>query len=146
MNHAMGIGVALAISVACNVRADDAKKFDAAKLVGKWKYESGVKAGEKSPADRLAGEVEITKDTFTLNSPDAKFVIAYKIDDKGTPVKIDLDIKEGPVKDVKAEGIITLDGDVLKVCYVPMGSGDRPTKFESTAENKAHYFVLKRVR
>ena len=45
----------------------------------------------------------------------------------------------------KAKGIIVLDGDTLKLCYNPMG-GDRPTAFESTADNKNHLIVLKRAK
>jgi uncharacterized protein (TIGR03067 family) len=138
----------LALSVAA---AEEGKetKLDPAKLVGEWKYVSGVRGGDKVEKDRLVGKVVITKDTFTIpGGPDAKFVIAYKIDNKTSPAKIDFDIKSGPVAEGKSIGIIAFDGDKLKVCYVPVMDKDakRPAKFESTKDNQAFYFVLERVK
>ena len=52
-------------------------------------------------------------------------------------------------RDTKAEGIVSLNGDELKVCYVetsPKDAAKRPAKFESTKENKAFYFVFKRAK
>src|SRR5262249_46471428 len=130
--------------------AEDTKetKFDPAKMVGEWKYVSGVRAGEKIEKDHLVGKVVISKDTFTIPAgPDQKFIIAYKIDNKATPAKIDMDIKDGPVKEGKSLGIIAFDGDKLKLCYVAIMDKDakRPAKFESTRDNQAFYFVLERA-
>lgn len=129
--------------------ADDAPKkdagFDAAKLVGDWTYVSGTRAGEKVPKEHLAGKVTITKDTMTLPAgPDKKILLAYKVNAKTSPVNLDMEIKEGPGKGGKADGIVELKGDNLKICYA--GPGKRPTKFESTKENEAFYFVLKRSK
>jgi uncharacterized protein (TIGR03067 family) len=121
--------------------------FDAGKLVGEWTYVEGTKAGEKVPKDNLAGKVTFTKDTVTVPAgPDMKFLMAYKLDTKASPVAIDLEIKDGPVKEGKAQGIIAVEGDTLKFCYVAAPGGKRPTKFESTKDNGAFYFVLKRVK
>src|SRR5262245_43405825 len=104
--------------------------FDAAKLVGEWTYVAGTKAGEKVAQESLAGKVTFTKDTVTVPAgPDAKFLMAYKLDAKASPATIDLEIKDGPVKEGKAQGIIAIEGDELKFCYVP-AEGKRPTKFE----------------
>ncbi len=137
----------LAISV---LAADDAKKapFDAGKLVGDWTYVSGMKAGEKIEKDRLMGTVTFTKDGITMPAgPNEKFVMAYKVDAKASPATIDIEIKDGPVKEGKAEGIVTIDGEELKICYVPQfAGGKRPTKFESTKDNGAFLFVLKKAK
>lgn len=129
--------------------AQDAKKaaaFDPAKLVGDWTYVEGTRGGDKVNKESLTSKVTFTKDTVTVPAgPDAQFLMAYKLDTKATPIAIDLDIKDGPVKEGKALGILQLDGDTLKVCYVPE-PGKRPAKFESTKENNAFYFVLKRVK
>jgi uncharacterized protein (TIGR03067 family) len=72
----------------------------------------------------------------------------YKVDATKSPAAIDFTIDEAPVQEAvgsKAKGIVALDGDTLKLCYNPMG-GDRPTKFESTADNKNHLIVLKRAK
>src|SRR5262245_61523657 len=83
MKTLVAASVCLFARAALAVRADEPKKdtFDPAKLVGKWKYASSVKGGESAPAERLMGDVDITKDTFTIpGGPDMKFVMAYKLD------------------------------------------------------------------
>jgi uncharacterized protein (TIGR03067 family) len=138
----------VALALVALAAADDKAKLDPGKLVGDWTYVSGVRGGEKVDKERLAGKVTVTKDTFTLPAgPQDKFVMTYRVDAKAVPAKIDLDIKSGPVNEGKAEGIIAVDGDEMKICYVVAGlGGKRPEKFESTKENGAFYFVLKRAR
>jgi uncharacterized protein (TIGR03067 family) len=140
----------LLLCVAAAVADEAAKKdakFDADKLVGQWTYTEGTRAGDKVDKERLAGTVKFTKDTVTIPAgPNEKFTIAYTIDAKASPATIDLEIKDGPIKEGKGQGIIAIEGDVLKFCYVPEGSGKRPTKFESTKDNGAFYFVLKREK
>jgi uncharacterized protein (TIGR03067 family) len=141
------LGAAL-LAVAAFATADEKKEaaFDAAKLVGDWTYVEGTRAGEKIDKERLEAKVTIKKDELHIPAgPDMKFVMAYKIDTTKSPAAIDMDIKDGPVKEGKAVGIIALDGDTLKLCYDPMGA-KRPEKFESTKDNGAFYFVLKRAR
>ncbi len=89
-----------------------------------------------------------TKDTVTVPAgPDMKFLMAYTIDTKTSPATIDLTIKDGPVKEGKAIGIIALEGDLLKIAYVPdEGSPKRPTKFESAKDSAVMYFTLKKVK
>src|SRR5262249_54455282 len=100
---------------------------------------------EKIDKERLAAKVTIKKDELHIPAgPDMKFIMGYKIDASKSPSAIDMDIKDGPVKEGKAVGIIALDGDTLKLCYDPMGV-TRPTKFESTKDNGAFSFVLKRA-
>lgn len=41
-------------------------------------------------------------------------------------------------------GIVTIDGDIMKVCYRHQSSGERPTKFEAT--DGAFLVVLKRMK
>lgn len=136
------LGVVL--GVALTAAAQD-KKFDAAKLVGDWTYVEGMRGGEKVGKESLGAKVTFTKDTVTVPAgPDAKFLMAYKVNGKASPVAIDLEIKDGPVKEGKAVGIIALEGDTLKLCYSP--EGKRPAKFESTKDNGAFYFVLKRAK
>lgn len=133
-------------------RAEDDKKkeatFDAAKMVGDWEFVSGVRAGEKVEKDRLKAKVTISKDKFVLPAGDSKFVMKYKLDTKASPVKLDMEIEDGPVKEGKAVGIIDLKDGELKICYVSISGADekRPEKFESTEKNKAFYFVLKKAK
>jgi uncharacterized protein (TIGR03067 family) len=142
-----GIGL---IVIAC-LAADEGKKdakFDAGKVVGDWTYVSGTKSGEAVEKNRLQGKVTFTKDTITLPADEnQKFVMGYTIDAKSSPATIDMEIKDGPAKEGKAEGIITVEGDQLKLCYVPtFAGGKRPTKFESTKDNGAFLFVLTKAK
>ena len=76
-------------------------------------------------------------------------VMGYKLDTSKSPVEISMEGKEGPAKGSTADGILSLDGDTLKLAYttnIPGFDGKKPTKFESTADNKAFYFVLKKVK
>jgi uncharacterized protein (TIGR03067 family) len=142
------LSLIVALGFGVMARAEDAKKFDASKLEGKWTYVSGKKAGEDSAKESLMGTVEITKDKFAIPGPEMKpMAIGYKLDTKESPVQIDLEILDGMFKGGKAEGIIELKGDELKFCYtMKMGDAKRPTKFESTKDNAAFYFVLKRKK
>lgn len=125
---------------------DKGKKLDSSKLVGTWTYVSGMRAGKKVGKESLMGNVVITKDTLTMPAgPEAKFVIGYKIDNSTSPAKIEMSIKDGPVKEGKASGLITLKGKRLILCYVA-APGDAPKKMKSTEENNAFYFVLKRAK
>lgn len=129
--------------------ADEKKKFDPASLVGKWKLTAGTKMGEKVEAGNLKAEVTISKDTFTLKDENDKHVMSFKLDTTKSPIQIDMEGKEGPAMGAKAEGIIEFDGKTLKLAYgtnIPGFEGKRPTKFESTKDNKAFYFVLEKAK
>jgi len=141
------VTLSVLLVVAAIARAEDKPKFDASKLVGDWTYVSGEKGGAKIDKKNLEGKVVVTKDTFTVPSgdPAKPFVMKYTINDKVSPPTIDMTITAGPVKDAKAVGIITIEGEEVKLCYVD-GTEKRPTKFESTKDNKAFYFVLKKAK
>ena len=144
-------GTLFALVAAAGLAAADEKaKFDASKLVGTWKFTEGTKSGMKVDEKNLAAEVTIDKDTITIKGAgDEKHVMGYKIDATKSPAEITMEGKEGPSMGTKADGIIALDGDTLKLAYttnIPGFDGKKPTKFESAKDDKAFYFVLKRVK
>ncbi len=141
------LALGLALLVAYPLAADDKKPaVDVAKLAGDWTFVSGARGGAAIDKDRLKAKITFAKDTVTIPTAEGeKFIMAFKIDTKANPPAIDMEIKDGPVKEGKAVGIIALDGDDLKLCYNAEG-GKRPEKFESTKENNAFYFVLKRAK
>ena len=129
--------------------AEEKPKFDAQKLVGKWKFTEGTKSGEKVDAKALESEVTFTKDTVTLKDPTQTHVMKFKIDATKKPIQVDFVGEEGPAKGFKAEGIISLKGDTLTLAYatnIPGFEGKRPEKFESTKDNKAFLFVMKKTK
>jgi uncharacterized protein (TIGR03067 family) len=148
MRRIVLLGLVAALS--CGVSTAEEKKadFDVKKLVGDWTYVSGTKSGEILPKDHLVGTVTFTKDTVTVPAgPDAKFLMEFKIDAKASPATIDLNIKDGPVKEGKAIGIIAVEGDLLKIAYVPAeGDAKRPTKFESAKDSGVLFLTLKKTK
>ena len=141
--------LALTLALAVAVSAEDKKpaEFDAKGLVGTWTFTDGVKAGEKTEADKLKEPAVITADKITLKTADATFVFKYKADAKASPVAIDMEILEPDgFKGAKAKGIIALDGEKLSLAYNPKPDGDRPTDFKSTKDNGNHVYMLKMAK
>ena len=125
----------------------DEKKFDAKSLEGTWKVTGGKKAGADLTDMAKEGEYVFAKDTITIKAGDMElFVMKYKLDEKASPIAIDLEITKSPGdggNGTKALGIIEVKDDVMKICYPPMG-GDRPTKFDGAEKN--YYFTLKKAK
>lgn len=146
---AAGIVVALAgrseLLTAQDKKTD--AKFDAAKLVGKWRYESGVKDGAKVDVDKLKEDViEITKEKITIKGKET-FVFKYGLDTTKKPVGIKLEILESPFgPGAKSAGVIEVAGDTIRLCYAAMDDAKTPSAFESKEGSKAHLFVLKRAK
>jgi uncharacterized protein (TIGR03067 family) len=138
-------GCVLAL-IMCPLLGAKEAKFDAAKLVGTWLYVSGEKNGEKVDQEHFKdSKVTITKKTITLEGPNGKFVMDYKLDSKKNPVALSMTMTESPFgAGATAEGIVQLNGDDLKMCYAPMG--EAPKKFEAKQGSNHHLFVLKRSR
>lgn len=118
-----------------------------ADLKGSWKYTSGKRAGEEVAADRLAmGGVTFAEDKLTIPAgPDNEFVMSYKLKAGKKFTEIDLSIESGPAPEGKALGILKWENDELTLCYDPLGA-NRPTAFESTAENGFFMFVMKKEK
>lgn len=130
----------LSLAVAFATTAAYAADFDAKKLEGTWTFKSGMKAGTKAADESLKGEVVIKGDMMKMPLGDMVFDIKLVVDGKKTPVEVDLEITKGPIGEgEKRKGILSLEGDELKICYPADGSSDRPTKFDG---EKNHLFVL----
>lgn len=119
--------------------------FDAAKLAGSWAYVSGEKDGTHLDKEHFAGQ----KATFTdkeikVTGPNGEYDFSYKLDTTKQPVVIAMEMTAGGNGDSKANGIVALEGDRLKLCYPPRG-GAAPTKFEAPSGSGLHYFVFERA-
>src|SRR5262249_118999 len=126
---------------------DKAAKFDPDKLVGKWRYVSGIKDGVKVDPDNLKKQaVTFTKDKITLKDDKDTFVMKYDLDTGKKPVGIKLEMLESPFgPGAKAAGIIDVTGDDMRFCYAPMGE-EAPKAFDAKEGTKVHLFVLKRAK
>lgn len=132
----------LAVVTTTFVSAEDAPKFDAKKLEGKWMITSGTKAGEKADTTKYKDPVVISDKKIVLKSEEGSFVFNYTVDAKASPVAIDMEIVEPEAfAGTKGVGIIKLDGKKLTLIYSPMG-GDRPKEFKSTADNGMYMFEM----
>jgi uncharacterized protein (TIGR03067 family) len=149
MRAAVVVGLAfIGLVLFASARAEEKKKFDAEKLVGKWEFVSGEKEGTEVKGDGLKGKVEITKGTLTIKGGEEGkdvFPMNYTLDTKKDPITIVLKGTDGPVKDQTVKGIIELDGDKLKLCY-GLPDEDFPKGFKTKEGSKTHSFVLKRVK
>lgn len=139
------VGTLFALVAVAGLASAEEKKFDAAKVEGKWKMVAGTKAGTKLEGKTLEAEVTIDKDKITIKAPDMTHVMAYKLNTGKAPVQIDMEGKEGAATGLKTEGIVSLDGDKLTLAYA-LPDGKRPEKFESTKDNNAMLIVMERVK
>jgi uncharacterized protein (TIGR03067 family) len=69
----------------------------------------------------------------------------FKLDEKADPKTIDIKIEKGDGKGETYLGVYEIDGDTLTICHALDGE-NRPTKLQSTVENKAMLIVYKRVK
>jgi uncharacterized protein (TIGR03067 family) len=130
--------------------ADEKKadaKFDAEKMLGKWKVTDGKKKGTAIGDDAKKGLYEITKDKIHIKGDDGKdmFVMEYTVDAKASPATIDMKITVAPMEGIvgsKGLGIVSVDGDTFKISYDPEGK-NRPGKFDS---DDFYNFTLKREK
>jgi uncharacterized protein (TIGR03067 family) len=133
----------LAVCAGLTVQAQD--KADAPKLEGKYTLVSGKKNGT-AVTDEMSKKAEyiFEKDKIIIKGGDGQFVMSYKLDPKATPIGIDMEIVEGPegTKGSKAEGIVELKGDELKLAY-SMDAGKRPKDFSG---KEGHLFVFKKAK
>src|SRR5262249_9619776 len=130
--EALGLGVVGSVGLT----AAQEKKDDAPKLEGKCKLVVGKVEGKDSDEEAKKAEYTFTADKITIKGKDASFVMSYKLDPKASPVGIDMEILEGPegTKGSKAQGIVELKGDTLKLAYT-LAKDKRPKSFEGKEGN-----------
>jgi uncharacterized protein (TIGR03067 family) len=144
----LGVAVAVALVSASAAQDKKAAKLDPAKLVGTYEFVSGVRDGEKVPADHFKGmSFVVAKDMLELKTPDGSFKFSYKIDASKTPAVVDMEITDGPIgKGMKSKGIIAVDGDTLKLAYNPAGDTEAPKDFDCKKGSGCHGFTVKKEK
>jgi uncharacterized protein (TIGR03067 family) len=129
--------------------AEDKKPiaFDATKLVGTWQITGGKKDGADASKEGIEStKLVVEKEKMTLKTSIGDFVMKYTVDAKTMPVSLDLEITDGPDKDAKgtkAKGIVSIDGDTVKIAYHPIG-GARPKNFDAKKDSGEFSFTMKR--
>ncbi len=139
MTGAFAFGLAVALSLTAR-----AEEKAAPSIEGKYTLQSGKKFGANPDEKAMKADYKIDKDTITIHHNDVKFVMSYKIDASAKPMKIDMEIIEGPegIKGSKALGIVEKNGDELKLAY-SLEKEKRPADFDG---KDGMAFVLKKAK
>ena len=102
-------------------------------LVGVYTIDSGEREGVTEPAERVKGTmVRFSKDRVVVVDTQNKelYGASYKLDPRHKPAKITLTSKLGQNEGAVAHGLISKDGDKVKLVYALPG-GDPPTSFKT---------------
>lgn len=124
---------ALAILAApMRARDDDDAKAKAKKMQGTWTVTAAEKDGKKlDNADIKGKTIKVTEDKITcMKDGKTEEAYTYTLDTSGRQWTITLNGTEGEHKDKKLKGIVSLDGDTMKVCFSKPDQ-DAPTSFQT---------------
>jgi uncharacterized protein (TIGR03067 family) len=139
------VALLLALPLAVAEDKKEVKKGDASKLLGDYTVVSGKRDGKDLPkSDFAKSTVHIEKGKIYGHDEKKKefFGATYTLDTGSKPWKISM-VSTSPKKGEKAEGVIEVDGDKVRLAYALPG-GKTPTSFE--AGEKQQSFVLMRVK
>jgi uncharacterized protein (TIGR03067 family) len=115
------------------------------KLEGTWNCVSAKVDGNELAAETAAAlRLTLTKDRYkTEKGSQVLFDSSYTINEATNPKEINMVGTEGDLMGKEAQGIYSLEGDVLRICYTMPGLA-RPQRFESPAGSKGYLVVWKR--
>jgi uncharacterized protein (TIGR03067 family) len=142
---AVVIGSWLVVTVS-SFAADDKTKQEAVqkelqKLEGTWAMVSAEQNGEAAPKDAIQNIRVIFKgDKLTIKRGDVSLEGTIVVDPTQKPVAYDATATQNGKK-LSTLGIYEIDGDTLKVCYVPEG-GKRPKEFSTKGGTADHPIML----
>lgn len=143
--HVLGLAALLGLGLAAladDRPADDKKK--GGPLVGTYVITGGEKHGKEIPPDRLADNlVNITAQSFVVFDKDKNetYAATYRLDATKKPWRITLTSTLGPAKGVKAEGLVEVKADRVKLIYA-LPEGKVPTEFRT--QDRQVLFLLKK--
>ena len=114
-------------------------------LEGAWSCVSATVDGKPLSDTTVARlRLTLTKDRYkTERGTEVLFDSTYTTDSSKKPKHIDMVGTEGDLTGKKAQGIYTVRGDMLQICYTMPGK-ERPAAFESRPGSEAYFIVWKR--
>jgi uncharacterized protein (TIGR03067 family) len=141
------VGMVLVFEGVARSPADDADASARKLLTGTWICQSAVNDGKPLNAEIVKKlRLVMTRDQYaTYKGEQLLFAGPYKLRPSKSPAEIDVFSTEGESKDKPAQGIYSLEGDTLKLCYTMPGK-ERPKDFESKAGSEASFIVWKRTK
>lgn len=115
-------------------------------IVGQWRLVTSVIGGKMEP--KIQGETVMTftkSDIFVreIGSDRHNDDCDYSLDDKKSPIHIDIVPKRDQMK---IEGILKIESDVLTLCFVQNGDGPRPTEFVARAGTRISLLKFERIK
>jgi uncharacterized protein (TIGR03067 family) len=122
-------------------RADD-KNSKEEILTGDYTLIRGEKFGEQVPAEKIQGaQVSFKNGTIVARDKDKKqlFAATYTLNKSVKPWTISM-TSTFPKQGEKAEGILEIEGDTVRLCYAL--EGERPKDFTTTGKQLS--FVLRK--
>jgi uncharacterized protein (TIGR03067 family) len=128
-------------------RSAEEEKNDMDKLAGVWTCVSAINDGKTLPDETVKKlRLTLTEDKYkTERGEQVLFDSTYATDRGKTPKQIDIVGTEGENKGKAAQGIYSLDGEKLTICYTMPGK-ERPKAFESKAGSAATLVVWQRSK
>ncbi len=119
---------------------------DSAKLIGIWQAVSAINDGKPIPDETVKKlQLTLTKEGYkTELGSQVLFDSTYRTDPAQQPKHIDMVGTEGENKGRIAQGIYSLEGDQLTMCYTMPGR-QRPAAFESQPGSGATLVVWRRT-
>ena len=73
-------------------------------------------------------------------------VATIKMDATKKPAHIDLKMDDGPNKGKTLLGIITIDGETIKLCVNEPDDKKRPTEFKTSKDDRYVFLTLKKTK
>jgi uncharacterized protein (TIGR03067 family) len=146
--HALMFVVAVAMAIPHQDKAalQDAKSVQD-QLQGEWTVDKVERNGKEAPKEKIEDYRFIFKGTaLTLIEPKKRFSNgSYSLDARKSPVQIDIKLDHKSGEKIVLEGIVEIQGDQAKLCY--MQRGPRPTEFAAPEGNSdQRLFFLKRAK
>jgi len=114
-------------------------------IQGNWICVSAVIDGKSLP-EETTRQLRLTiseKRYKTEKSGEVLFDSTYSLNSSSNPMQIDLLGTEGNLAGKHGEGIYSVDGDILRICYTMPGQR-RPKEFESPVNSKVYLVIWKR--
>jgi uncharacterized protein (TIGR03067 family) len=114
-------------------------------LRGTWACLSATVDGKPLPKDTTdLLSLTLTENRYkTEKGSQVLFDSSYSIDPSASPKQINMVGTEGDMAGKEAQGIYSLENDILRICYVMPGL-PRPKEFQSPAGSKAFLVFWKR--
>ena len=146
MKTLMATVTMLAVAGACAAEKETAANF-ASRVIGTWSCANATING-KPLSDTAVKKLHLTMTATrykTQRNDEVLFDSTYRLDTTKKPAHINMVGTEGDLAGKEAQGIITAEGDTLKICYTMPGK-PRPVSFASATNSEAYLIVWKREK